>query len=144
MKKWLIVLLVLFVLGLTGAGLVYKYIYNKPHRNFEMAKPDFVLPAKELFESYRNMRKDAEQKFNGKVLDISGKLKSVEVSDSLVIVVFTFAEGLFGDEGIRCTMLPKYNAEAEDLSPDAAIEIKGYCTGYNDTDVILEKCSLIK
>jgi hypothetical protein len=57
--------------------------------------------------------------------------------------VFVFEQGDFGDEGIRCTMLPKYNFEAGKLQPDVEIKVKGYCTGYNETDVILEKCSII-
>ena len=72
-----------------------------------------------------------------------GKLSKIEASDSLVTAVFVFGQGDFGDEGIRCSMLPKYSFEAGKLQPDGEIKVKGYCTGYNETDVILEKCSII-
>ena len=142
MKTWVKILLILIVLGIIGAGLGYKFIYNKPHRDYEKAKADFTLPAKDLFEAYRNSKQEAEQKYNGKVIDISGKIKSVEDVDTLVIVVFAFSEGMFGDEGIRCTMLPKYKPADLKIMVNSVVDLKGYCTGYNDTDVILEKCSL--
>jgi len=41
-------------------------------------------------------------------------------------------------------MLDNYRDDALALQKDQMVTIKGYCTGYNDTDVILEKCSIIK
>jgi hypothetical protein len=49
---------------------------------------------------------------------------------------------MFGDEGIRCVMSKKSSPEAAKLKPDGITRIKGYCTGFNDTDVIMEHCSL--
>jgi hypothetical protein len=54
------------------------------------------------------------------------------------------SEGLFGDEGIRCTMLSKFNEKAKDLVDNTNVKLKGYCTGYNDTDVIIEKCIIVE
>ena len=63
---------------------------------------------------------------------------------SLVIVVFEFSQGMFGPEGIRCTLLPEHNLDANGWKAGGEMLVKGFCTGYNDTDVILEKCILIK
>jgi hypothetical protein len=67
----------------------------------------------------------------------------VETPDSLTIVVFALGEGMFGDEGIRLTMLDNHSQAAIALLKDASATLKGYCTGYNGTDVILEKCSIV-
>ena len=144
MNKWIKIIIALSVIGIIAAGLGYKFVYNKPHRDFEKAKPDFTLEAKELYYNFKNTRSESEQKYNGTVILISGLIKSVEISDSLVIAVFAFEEGMFGDEGIRCTMLPRYNEPVKSLKPDAEIKLKGFCSGYNETDVILEKCTLLK
>ena len=64
--------------------------------------------------------------------------------DSLVIAVFVFNQGMFGDEGVRCTMLHGQTKLAANISKGNTVKIKGFCSGYNDTDVILEKCSLIQ
>ena len=144
MNKWIKIIIALFIIGIIAAGLGYKFIYNKPHRDFEKAKPDFTLEAKELYYNFKNTKSESEQKYNGTVILISGLIKSVEISDSMVIAVFAFEEGMFGDEGIRCTMLPGYNEPVKSLKPDDEVRLKGFCSGYNETDVIMEKCTLLK
>ena len=134
----------LLILALLAGSLGYFFIYNKPHRDFEKADPNFNLSTFELFDAYISDRKMAETKFNGKVIQLEGVVQKIEKVDSIIIVVFVFQEGLFGDEGIRCTMLPKFNDDILKVKPETSVLIKGFCTGYNDTDVILEKCSLIK
>lgn len=141
MNKWFRLLLILVILGGIAGYLVYTQLYNKPHRDFERAAIDYELTAEELFSAYVNDPSEAQQKYTGKVLQISGDISSVAQPDSLVIVVFALQEGMFGEEGIRCTVLPNHQQQALSLKPDEAISIKGYCTGYNETDVILEKCS---
>ncbi|MCB0806877.1 MAG: hypothetical protein KDC05_13855 [Bacteroidales bacterium] len=142
MKNWHKILLGLFILGIVGATLGYVFIYNKPHRDYEKAKADFSKTAEAFFEEYKNDKDQAQQTYNGKVLEVTGKLTHVETADSLTIAVFALAEGLFGDEGIRCAMLPNHAQKVKDLE-GRAIVLKGYCTGYNDTDVIMEKCSVV-
>lgn len=132
--------LVIFIIAAT---LVYIFVINRPHRNFEKATPDFVISASELYSDYSGMDIGVVKKFTGKVLQITGDISTVEEADSLVIIVFVFNQGVFGDEGVRCTMLTKYNEAVLKLKPETSVTIKGFCTGYNDTDVILEKGSIV-
>ena len=126
--------------GIIGVFAGYRFVYNKPHPDYENLDAAFKLDAASLFQSFKENRQDAEQKFNGEMVEISGLVWNVEQSDSLMIAVFVFEEGMFGDEGIRCTMLPDFNDDAS-LLEGRTVTIKGLCTGYNETDVILEKCS---
>lgn len=141
MNKWLKIFIGLVLIGIIAAGLGYKFIYNKPHKDYAKAKAEFSLTSEELFAEYQNNRQAAEQKFNGKVIKISGMLNNVETPESMTIAVFVMQEGMFGDEGIRCTILPNFAEKIISLAGKEVI-LKGYCTGYNDTDVILEKCSI--
>ena len=134
----------LFVIGLVSAGLVYQFVINKPHRNFEKAKPAFIISAADLFDSFRTGREEAEKKYNGQVVMLSGKLDKVETSDETVTGVFVFDQGLFGDEGVRCTMLSNYSSNLKAIPEGSEVQLKGFLTGYNDTDVILEQCSVIR
>lgn len=143
MKKWIKILVIMGVAGIIAAGLGYKFIYNKPHKDYEKAKAEFSITGESLFNDYRSDRASAEQKYNGKVLEVSGILNKIDRPDSLTIAVFVYEEGMFGDEGLRLTMLPNHSDKIKPyLSKN--IKIKGYCTGYNDTDIILEKCSIVK
>ena len=58
-------------------------------------------------------------------------------------MVFAYRKGDFGDEGVRVTMLPEYHQAGKAINPFKPVVIKGLCTGYNDTDVILENGSII-
>ena len=132
----------LFAAVIVAAIMFYQFVINKPHPDYETKKTDFALTAKDLYEQYAANKKTAEEKYNGKVLEISGTFKSIEKNDSLAVVVFSFKEGMFGDEGIRCTFLPKFTAKVNGLNKNSVTRIKGFCSGFNDTDVIMEKCSL--
>lgn len=142
MKKWMKIVAVLAILGIAAAAAGYFFVYNKPHTNYEKMDADFSLNASDLFNEFKTNKSMAEPKYNGKVVEINGMLTKVEESDSLIIAVFVFDQGMFGDEGIRCTMLPKYKNHLKNTQLGSQIQLKGYLTGYNDTDVIFEKCSI--
>lgn len=144
MKKWIKILLILFVVGIISAFLVYKFYINKPFPDFEKVKADYKLKAEFLYNEYINNKSNADTKYNGKVIEISGNISKTELSDSSAIAIFVFKQGDFGDEGIRCSMLPKYIDEIKNISSENIVKIKGVCSGYNDTDVIIEKSSLIR
>jgi hypothetical protein len=131
------------ITGIIVLFLVYKFIYNKKHPDFEKIEASVTLNAPDLYQAYKNNASQASTLYTGKVVALTGKLSKIESIDSIVTAVFVFKQGDFGDEGIRCTMLPKFNLEASKLQPDGEIKVKGYCTGFNETDVILEKCSII-
>jgi hypothetical protein len=143
-KTFLKIALGLLVTGIISAALVYHFVINKPHRDFEKAKPSFIVSASDLFESFRADRTLAESKYNGQVVLLSGKLDMIEASDNLVTGVFVFDEGLFGDEGVRCTMLPEHAPTMKSLPIGSEVSLKGFLTGYNETDVILEHCSFVR
>jgi len=127
------------ITALLAVMYVWFFVYNKPHQNFEMAKPEKVLSASQCFENFsKNNTPD-----DGKVLEIYGIPSSIETADSMVVVCFYFKKGMFGDEGIRCTLLPKFQKAASKLSTTDTVYIKGFCAGYNGTDVIFEKSSII-
>jgi hypothetical protein len=143
-KSILITLAALFFVGLVSAGLVYKFVINKPHVNYAKAKPEYIVSASDLYNSFVTDRQTAEQKYNGKVVLLNGKLDNVDVTDSLVTGVFVFDQGMFGDEGIRCSMLADNSDALKSVSRGSEVRIKGFLTGYNETDVIIEECSLVR
>ncbi|MHC1777356.1 MAG: hypothetical protein AB9834_18285 [Lentimicrobium sp.] len=130
--------------GIVAGLFVYFFVFNKPHKDYSKATPDFDIAAAALFEEFRTNPEAASTKYNGKVLSVTGELNAVEQTDSLTIAVFGFEEGMFGSEGIRFTMIPEFAKEIINVAPGTNITIKGLCAGYNETDVILEHCSLGK
>jgi hypothetical protein len=144
MKTWLKVGIGLAIAGIIGAAVVYIFVYNKPHPDYETEKADFRLEAKDLYSEFKSDETTAGQKYNGKVIEISGIPTAIEEADSMLIVAFAFEEGMFGSEGIRVTMLPKFSNQLKENSTGESVTLKGYLTGFNGTDVILEKGSIVK
>lgn len=142
MKTWIKVLAVLAIVGIIAAILVFKFVYNKPHPDFEKKNADYTLTAKELFDAYKADGTSSAEKFNGKVVEVSGTLSKVETSGDMVIAVFEFEDGMYGPEGVRVTMLPTHHNALKDFDISREIVLKGYCTGYSQ-DVIIEKGSLV-
>ncbi len=138
MKK---IVLAIAILVILGALYGWFFVYNKPHTDFEKSKPDFEVTATELYNNYVTGKGN---RYNGKVLKLTGTVKATDDGDTLITLVFVFNEGMFGDEGIRCTLLPKFNPQIRKMTLPATITLKGFCAGYNGTDVVLEQCSLLK
>ncbi len=142
MKIWKIILLIIALTGIAAAFLVYFFIYSKPHRDYERAEPDLEIAAEDLYRAFIKDEQNAEKTFNGKVLLIHGTLSGVEqVADDMVIAYFVFEEGFFGGEGVRCTMLENHHEKALQMEAGHEVVIKGLCTGFTGTDVIMEHCS---
>ena len=147
MKKLHYIIVIIATMGLLGSAYVWFFIYNKPHTDYETASPDYILAAKDCYLSFSGQQIKTEKKgtanYTGKVLQLTGKATKIEKVDYLTVVVFVYDNGVFGDEGIRCTLLPNYVETANQLELSKEIIIKGFCAGYNDTDVILQYCSII-
>lgn len=138
MKKIIIALL---IVGALAGGYVYFFMLNKAHPDYEHLQADLSIQADELFNACRDENRSAE--FTGKIIELSGAPTELEINDSLHTLVYIFDDGMFGAEGIRATFLPNYSTDLEKLPLNQTLKIKAFCTGYNGTDVILEKASLI-
>ncbi len=86
MKNFKRVLGILFVAGILLAAYTWFFVYNKPHRNFEKAKPDITMSARDCYNGFSQNKLHA----GGKVLEIYGIPSSIESSDTMVVVVFAF------------------------------------------------------
>jgi len=126
-----------------GAISVYLYI-NKAHPSYEKLKPQFTITPKAVYDEFKTNGKASALKYNGKMVELQGAISKIENADTLVTIVFAFSQGLFGDEGVRCAMLPKLNSTVKMLKQGDNVDLKGLCQGFNETDVIFEKCSLIQ
>ena len=133
----------LVVAGFVAGLYVYFFVYNKPHPDIEKASPDFVVDAQSLFDEFTNTPEIASGRYNGKVLEVEGVLSLIEESDDMVILVFALSEGLFGLEGIRFVLLPNQAEKAKSKLRSDSLRVKGLCTGFTDSDVIIEQASIL-
>ncbi len=145
MKKILLIVAGLAVVGAIAAALVWIFYVNKPHDDIEKATPAYSMATEEIWNQYNTNRKTADSLYNKQVIELTGILSRVDKNDSLVSVIFVMAaDEMFGDKTIACQMYKKHNDEAAALAVGAKVKIKGLCVGYDDTDIKFNKCSLVK
>jgi hypothetical protein len=145
MNKWIKIIAIVAVIGLIAAFLVWKYYINKPHADIENTEAAYSLNAEELWKQYNQELKLSDSLYTGKVIEIAGNVSTIEKVDSLLYLVFVMEpDPDFGNKTIRCEMLAKHNEEAAALAPNTPVKIKGFCSGYDQTDIKITKCSIIK
>ena len=138
---WKKVIIGILAIALFGGVYTYFFIYHKSHPDYENLDADLSISAEQLFDQCKDEGKASL--YTGKILEINGLAHDIENNDSLMTLVFVYEEGMFGAEGVRVTFLPQYNQKVSRLDLNSEVSIKAYCAGYNETDVILEKASLI-
>jgi|APIni6443716594_1056825.scaffolds.fasta_scaffold796866_1 hypothetical protein len=145
MKNIVRIVLILAAIGLVSAALVWKFYVNKPHEDIDSADAAFSLTTEEIWNQYNSSQRTADSLYTGQVIELSGKLSRVDTNDTLVSLIFVMdADSMFGDKTISCQVYQKHNEAAMKLTEGTLVKIKGYCTGYNDPDIKLNKCSIVK
>jgi hypothetical protein len=133
MKKIVVSILVLLCIGLVYGF----YLYNKKTPSLENEKPDYTLTADELYTSFSTDEASAMEKYEGKILQVSGKVLMLTQTDSISNVVLNAEDALFG--AVNCS----FSTLKETLQKEENIVVKGQCQGYL-TNVILNNCVLVK
>ena len=134
MKK---VIVFLIVLGVIGAGFGY-YMYNKPVASLEKKKADVQVTAAQLIADYEANEQAANDKYLGKVVEVSGKITDI-----------TSEEGKLKIHIETPSPMSLVICEMEDATTPGSIKagdeakIKGMCSGYL-SDVILVQSTFVK
>lgn len=144
MKKAIKLLSIAGVLAVIAFVYVWFCVINKPHADYANMDPDVEVTGFKLYNDYKMDPVKANDTFGGKLVLISTPPSKIEKNDSLFTLVWVFESGMFGDQGIRCNMLAEFGEGISRPGSIDNLQIKGYCTGFNDTDVILEKGSVVK
>lgn len=133
----------LLLLGLLAGAYTWFFVYNKPHADYAQMDPVAEMTAEACYSAFASSDTIAQQ-WLGQVIQLNGTVSAMDQVDSTWIYIIVInKEGMFGPEGIRCSMKHDDQNWSQQNLP-AELTIKGYCTGFNDTDVILEQCIIIK
>jgi len=133
--KLLYLVLILAVLG-TIAGI---YMYNKPQKDLQRQKADFVLTANELHKEFTADEPAANQKYIGKTLELTGKITSVNIEkDKVVSVILETSDEM---SSVICTF--RESMDPREIDTMKPVTIRGELSGFL-MDVLLNNCVLIK
>jgi hypothetical protein len=144
MKRFMIVLVVIIVL----AGALYAYkLYTGKVPSLTEVKADASVSATDLIAAFEKDSASANKHFLGKILEVSGNIKSVEKESATVSL-----GNAEGNSSVRCSIDSAFVKDIATLNPGSLITIKGNCTGYMPdetgmglgSDVVLNRCVLEK
>ena len=132
MKK----ILILAVVVLIGAIVAYK-MYNKPHTDMAKAKSVAALSAEELFQTYSEDESAANEQYLGRIIEVSGEIKSVAYADERVASIALETEDLL--TGINCFLDEINYNHRQDYEAGQMVTMKCVCTGIL-MDIELNRC----
>ena len=139
------ILLALFLLILIVAGW---YGYNKLYGKVEPlhnTQSDFTITANELLMAFEKDSASANKQYLGKIITITGSVKSVEKDTDAATVVLGKEDGM---SSVRCSMDSSQVGAVSNLQAGSSVTIKGACTGFHaddmglGSDVVLNRCIL--
>lgn len=131
------------------AGAVYGWReYTRKLPDLKNAKPAFSMTAEELLRAFENDDSAAGTKYNGKVLELAGKVRELEKDEKGYYTLIL--EGGNEISSIRCSMDTTYQQEVAAAGAGSEVQVRGVCTGFNKddlglgSDVFLNRCVLIR
>jgi hypothetical protein len=126
----------ILLLCVAGWGL---YKIYKPHRNVAGEDAVATVDASHLYSEFASNENAAGKKWVGKVIEIAGKISSVNDAGNYVSVILKAS----ADGAINCSILKKDLNPGEHLKIGDAVTIKGKCAGFlmdvNMVDCIIKK-----
>jgi hypothetical protein len=122
-----------------AAILAALYMYNLKHTDMARARPDFVITAQQLQKEFEDNETAASSRYINKVLEITGKIASVEPAGNNVISISLETSSDFSS--VICTF-PAV-ADPSRLIVGNEITVRGECSGFL-LDVLLNNCAVIE
>ena len=132
MKKFLIIVLILAA----GAASYGFYLYKKPRAGASEMKTAFVVDAKSIFSEFSTNENEANKKYLGKAIEVSGSVKTIDLDEHGAMNV-SIETGELG--AVSCQFEKKEKMPT--VIPGDMVRVKGVCTGFL-LDVVLVDCEM--
>ncbi|WP_417885206.1 OB-fold protein [Zunongwangia sp.] len=114
-------------------------MFNKPHRNVILEKPNISISAKELIDDFTNNEDQANTNYLDKLIAVEGILQKIDSSNGVQILSVGYPDS---SASVTCNLNPSSNKASLQLKIGQKIKIKGICTGFL-LDVVLIDSSII-
>jgi hypothetical protein len=136
--------------ALTIAVGIWKSIelYNKKNPDYSNVKADVKISAVNFIHEYEANDSSSNQKFLGKVVEVTGNIKEIKMDEKGSYTV------ILGDtnsmSSVRCSMDSVHQQDAAKLVSGSSTTVRGACTGFNKdemglgSDVILNRSVIIQ
>ena len=104
------------------------------------ASTDYKLESKALFAEFESNEASANEKYLGKVVEVSGTIQEVNMDDGNKKIILEGDGMMFG---VICNLDELTNSHRTDFKAGENVTLKCKCTGIL-MDVVLDRCIEIK
>jgi hypothetical protein len=129
---WMGILLLLLILFAWAY-----HLYDKPHQSAADETVSLSIPADSLYRQYQADEHAADQKYMGKVIEVTGRISEIQHNGASEIWILSTQQG---GGGINCELFPGAKTGTPPKAGDL-VTVKGRCTGFL-MDVNLADCVL--
>ncbi|WP_336517469.1 OB-fold protein [Pollutibacter soli] len=134
MRKRRLALIAVVILAI--AGMVWWYVWNKPHRDVSNEK-SISIGADSLFARYNSNEADANKQFLDKAISVHGVVQEI-ITNQQGQPVILFATG----DPIAAVSATLRDQPGIQVKNGDRITVKGICSGFA-SDVVLRECILV-
>jgi hypothetical protein len=136
-KKMIIPLIVIIIGGITAMS----YVFRGAENSVANENAVYTTTADELFSVFEENETAANEKFLGKVIEVTGTIGEIEKTENGQLVLLLSCNSPMG--GVRCTFETRQDKVLKQVSQGTSCTIKGKCSGML-MEVVLDNCSLSK
>jgi hypothetical protein len=154
-RKLIRTIAIIGIAGLLSGGGIGLYMFNKPHRDVQSARADYMLTSSQIVAEYLADNQAANQKYlaadgDSKILEISGEVS--EISENFKGQKVVLLNGDKGRAGVSAIFTEETNDNLNGITLGQAITVKGVIrsgASYDEDlemyeNVILEKSDIVK
>ncbi|MBP6688146.1 MAG: hypothetical protein KA160_09840 [Lacibacter sp.] len=135
MKRITALLLLFIALVISASLFVWFFVLNKSTQSIEQSQA-VPVNAADIFRAYRENEQAASERYNGKVVAVTGVASAISVNRQGQKVIMLQTDDLMF--AVNCTL-----EKDADIKEGNIVTLKGICSGFT-TDVIIIRCYLIK
>jgi len=143
MKKLLVILLFLFILG----SVVAWYLFNMEFNKTQDLKADYKLTAIQLIQEFDKNNSTSNKKYSDKIVQIEGEVNDIESADSSINIKMTCPDT---DSYVIFSFQSDNMTEAKKIKKSDRIIIRGSCSGGIYSEILeanaisFKRCVIIK
>ena len=154
-RKVFRIIAIIGIAGLLAGGGIGLYMFNKPHRDVQSARADYMLSSSQIVAEYLADNQAANLKYlaadgNSKILEISGEVN--KISENFKGQKVVLLNGVQDRAGVSAIFTADTNDNLKGIMPGQAITVKGVIrsgASYDEDlemyeNVILEKSDIVK
>jgi hypothetical protein len=134
-KKLIVPLFGIMIIGIMAMS----YVFRGAEKSVASEDALYSISADEIYSTFEENETAANEKFLGKVIEVTGIINEIEKTDSGQLIVLLSCSSPLG--GVRCSFETDQDNVSKKVTNGSTCTLKGKCSGML-MEVVLDNCAL--